>query len=723
MDKPAHWREVNQKVVVAVSMATWGTCLCTIFPCLAMGYSLRAPMMMMMMDYGLWMWEGLELPTREELLAEEGDTHRRSWQPGNDGSRPLTRFQRVAYPELPNNTAIRALVVTACLHALDVKDSSPSATETVVREMLSKKHADFTGPYASREQRAAAPFLPTSFKQALTQLQDVGGCRWPRLIRYDMCPCGFIYRGPEYWGADHCGGMVPGPRAGEWIACPKMRSEARYLTYNPIGGFCGRVFSNKQLAEEFSSWQSPDRMRRNGQLRDICDAAVVQELLASDPRFRDPRCLVTMIASDAFVVPADEQERSSTAWLLLVVNAPPEKRYLLGYCTILCVTAGNVKPTGQKQAEYFDPNHTLLLITDDLLTLITEGVVVTDARTGEEFPLYVANVGLVMDYKGFQKHLGLKGTPSPSGCFKCCAVGHRVGTKTVWCNHHRWLSPGHPWRTDVADLHRLATACGTDEGPPPFRTRQELTAGVQEPPAVKAALAANAGVHHGDGGGPSHGTDDFAGDVSEEEVEADEEPASGRGRQHARELEEELPGGRRSRGRGRTGRDRGRGSRGAVTANTRGAGVARRGRRGRSPVNAVRGNAVGQPGVIAGDVSEEEVEADEEPASGRGRQHARELEEELPGGRRSRGRGRTGRDGGRGSRGAVTANTRGAGVARRGRRGRSPVNAVRGNAVGQPGAAKLLVPGRPELRGNTRMTHKPIQRTSNDSQTLMWRHL
>ncbi|EFJ48161.1 hypothetical protein VOLCADRAFT_104850 [Volvox carteri f. nagariensis] len=248
------------------------------------------------------------------------------------------------------------------------QDSSPSATETVVREMLSKKHADFTGPYASREQRAAAPFLPTSFKQALTQLQDVGGCRWPRLIRYDMCPCGFIYRGPEYRGADHCGGMVPGPRAGEWIACP----------------------------------------------------------------------------------------------------------------------------------------------------------------------------------------------------------------------------------------------------------------------------------------GPSHGTDDFAGDVSEEEVEADEEPASGRGRQHARELEEELPGGRRSRGRGRTGRDGGRGSRGAVTANTRGAGVARRGRRGRSPVNAVRGNAVGQPGVIAGDVSEEEVEADEEPASGRGRQHARELEEELPGGRHSRGRGRTGRDGGRG---------------------------------------------------------------------------
>ncbi|EFJ52203.1 hypothetical protein VOLCADRAFT_103217 [Volvox carteri f. nagariensis] len=35
----------------------------------------------------------------------------------------------------------------------------------------------------------------------------------------------------------------------------------------------------------------------------------------------------------------------------------------------------------------------------------------------------------------------------------------------------------------------------------------------------------------------------------------------------------------------------------------------------------------------------------------------------------------------------------------------------------------IVLPTNAPQRGNTRMTHKPIQRTSNDSQTLMWRQM
>jgi hypothetical protein len=216
----------------------------------------------------------------------------------------MSRFQRVGYLAIPHDTVVRELVRSACLHALDVKDSTTGATESVVKATLQAKFEDFTGPHASAAQRAAAPYLPKTFKQALTMLTDIAGCEWPKLIRYDMCPCGFIYRGPDYRDATQCGGLVPGRRAGEWVPCPKARADAKYMTYNPIGGFCRRIYNNSEIAAEFAGWQTPERMKNDGQLRDICDASVVAKLLASDPWFEDPRCLVTLIASDAFVVGA-----------------------------------------------------------------------------------------------------------------------------------------------------------------------------------------------------------------------------------------------------------------------------------------------------------------------------------------------------------------------------------------------------------------------------------
>ncbi|PNG78856.1 hypothetical protein TSOC_015363, partial [Tetrabaena socialis] len=189
---------------------------------------------------------------------------------------------------------------------------------------------------------------------ALTILSDIGECTWPTLLRYDMCSCGFTYRGPEY--------SIPPtrPRKGEWLPCLKDRREARYLTYNPISEYCRRAYRNPTQAAEFGSWQSPERMKRDGCLRTLADGRVVQQLLESDRRFReDTRHLVIVLVSDAFVVPADEHERSSTAWLMLVMNAPPEKRHLI---------AGNVKPPGQKEAEYSDPNHQLLVIVDGART-------------------------------------------------------------------------------------------------------------------------------------------------------------------------------------------------------------------------------------------------------------------------------------------------------------------------------------------------------------------
>ncbi len=51
----------------------------------------------------------------------------------------------------------------------------------------------------------------------------------------------------------------------------------------------------------------------------------------------------------------------------------------------------------------------------------------------------------------------------------------------------------------VSALHRAATGCVPADRRPPLRTTEELRAGVQEPPAVKAALAvmARAQGRHG----------------------------------------------------------------------------------------------------------------------------------------------------------------------------------------------------------------------------------
>lgn len=107
-------------------------------------------------------------------------------------------------------------------------------------------------------------------------------------------------------------------------------------------------------------------------------------------------------------VPADEHERSSTPFLLLVVNASPENRHTLGFATLLSLIGGNIKPPGSKVADPLNPNHMLALIRDELKYLEKYGVRVVDGRTNKPFTCRVKCISFISDYRGLHKHLGMK---------------------------------------------------------------------------------------------------------------------------------------------------------------------------------------------------------------------------------------------------------------------------------------------------------------------------
>ncbi len=107
-------------------------------------------------------------------------------------------------------------------------------------------------------------------------------------------------------------------------------------------------------------------------------------------------------------VPGDERQRSSIPWLLLVLNAPRDKRHQLGYASVLSIIGGNIKRPGQKHPDPLDHNHMLSLIKDELAYLEKYGTEVYDAAEDEFFTCYVKCVAVVSDYRGYHKLLGMK---------------------------------------------------------------------------------------------------------------------------------------------------------------------------------------------------------------------------------------------------------------------------------------------------------------------------
>ncbi|GLC70376.1 hypothetical protein PLESTF_000966400 [Pleodorina starrii] len=246
------------------------------------------------------------------------------------------------------------------------------------------------------------------------------GYSWPQLVKYDMCSCGFVYR-CEHASAQSCPATSPG--TGRPHVCGAPRQQARALTYSPIAQFCERVYGDPERAKEFSSWLERQSADPNIML-DICDGEAVRKALADDQRFsEDPRNLICVLVTDPFIVPGDERERSSTPWVLLVVNAPADKRHELGYCSVLTLMGGNVKPPGGEPAP-MDHNHVLAIIKDELASLEAFGVEVYDANAQDTFRCHVKVVGIVSDYRGLQKHVGIKVSPAIHGCFNKKAKTH-----------------------------------------------------------------------------------------------------------------------------------------------------------------------------------------------------------------------------------------------------------------------------------------------------------
>lgn len=221
--------------------------------------------------------------------------------PGRDGAQPVRRFQRVSYNRLPpGDEPVRELVLAACWQAIAQRDSSPGATESAVRRHLQSLRSSYLGKYASAEQKSAAPYLPTSFKQALTIISDCSDCRWPVLYRYSMCPCGFIYR-CEHRGARNCPGVVFRGKSNERL-CDLPRSAAREVTYSCVGDFVERAYKNPEVARAFSGWR--ERMHSRGEdfLQDMCDGEAVARALEDEAFAKDARNLLFILVTDPFIV-------------------------------------------------------------------------------------------------------------------------------------------------------------------------------------------------------------------------------------------------------------------------------------------------------------------------------------------------------------------------------------------------------------------------------------
>ena len=214
----------------------------------------------------------------------------------------MRRFERVSYTRLPpGDEPVRELVLATCWQAIAQRDSSPGATESAVKQHLqSVRECYFGGKYASEEQRRAVPYLPSTFKQALTIISDYSDFQWPVLYRYDMCPCGFVYR-CEYRDAQRCPGVAYRGKSNERL-CDLPRTAGRKFTYSSIGSFVQRAYKNPEIAEQFSRWRERIGSRGADYMQDMCDGNAVTHALADEQFSKEKRNLLLVLVTDPFIV-------------------------------------------------------------------------------------------------------------------------------------------------------------------------------------------------------------------------------------------------------------------------------------------------------------------------------------------------------------------------------------------------------------------------------------
>lgn len=142
--------------------------------------------------------------------------------PGKDGAKGRRRFERVQLTTcqpLPADgirPASMAALKRCLLRALTIKGDSPACTEGLIEQHLLAVKEEFTDPItASQPQKDAAPYLPTTYKEVLTVLEDMQLVTFPRDWLYDICSaCAFPFRGA------HCSPATT-PRCPD---CGRLRS-------------------------------------------------------------------------------------------------------------------------------------------------------------------------------------------------------------------------------------------------------------------------------------------------------------------------------------------------------------------------------------------------------------------------------------------------------------------------------------------------------------------
>ncbi len=228
----------------------------------------------------------------------------RARYPGRDGGKKGRRFEKVSVKALPQPTssrtkAIRELVLSVCVQALRQRESSPGATESAVKCHLESTYQQFTSKYASNMQRLAAPYVPSTFKEALTLLESEADLKWPTLLRYDRCPCGFVYR-CEHAEAVTCPARKPG-NPQQPCSLPRTAGVTRSVIYNSLAQFLERVYADPIHAEEFSSWQLPNP--RSRELSDIFHGAAFSDAVRADPGIvSDKRNVFCVLITDPYKV-------------------------------------------------------------------------------------------------------------------------------------------------------------------------------------------------------------------------------------------------------------------------------------------------------------------------------------------------------------------------------------------------------------------------------------
>lgn len=227
--------------------------------------------------------------------------------PGNDGAKARRRYERVALstcipaPKGTEQVSVTQLLSKTLLSAIELKTRHPATSEQLISDVLTRDKQHFSLPDASDAFRQVAQHLPSTYKEALTLVEDMGLLRWPRDYVYDMCSrCGFVYR------CDHKSDR----------ACPdcgRSRADAKHpalklIVRTPIE-YVRQVYRSKEAARLVKSWPSR-RNPDNGKLVDVMDGALWKEQVDNDvslrradaPSIVDPRHLIVGIATDGFQV-------------------------------------------------------------------------------------------------------------------------------------------------------------------------------------------------------------------------------------------------------------------------------------------------------------------------------------------------------------------------------------------------------------------------------------